>query len=1107
VTRELRAPIALIVSLIVPFTALAQSPPGTVSAWGWDGYGQLGDGITTYYSGTPVQVSGLTGITAVATGAYHGLALKNDGTVWAWGGNPNGELGDGASYYYSSTPVQVSGLTGVTAIACGYYHNLALKSDGTVWAWGINSLGELGIGIMGIGIIGASVNTPVQVTGLSGVTEIAAGEYHSLALTSGGTVWAWGDNTFGELGNGTTTNSLVPIQVGGGFTGAVAIAAGGDLSLAMKSGGTLWAWGNNSQGQLGNGTTTNSSTPVQVSGLTGEVAFGAGLNYGLALKNDGTVWAWGNNSFEGQGAVVASSTPVQVTGLTGEKAIAAGSYQSLALKSDGTVWALGYNIYGELGNGTTVSSSTAVQVSGLTGVMTIAAGEYNGVALKSDGTVWAWGWNGFAQLGNGIAPFRTSPVQATGLTGVVAVAGGSSQSLAVKNDGTLWDSGLNAEGELGNGNTTNSSTPVQVVTSGGGAFTNVENVAGGFSHSLAVRSDGTVWAWGNNSLGELGNGTTTISSTPVQVSGLSGVEAVGAGQFYSLAIKSDGTVWAWGWNIYGQLGNGTTTNSSTPVQVSGLTSVVAISAGEYHGLALESDGTVWAWGDNAFGELGNGTTTNSSTPVQVSGLPDVVAVAGGEYHSLALTSAGAVWAWGNDGNGQLGNGTEGTPGSLAFSSTPVQVIGLAGAVAVAAGNFHSLALKSDGTVWVWGSNAYGQLGNGTYTDSVVPIQVSGLSGVVAVAGGGYHSLASVAQLTPALSIAKSHSGSFGQGQQGATYTVTVANGAGAAPTSGIVTVTDTLPSGLMLVSMAGTGVGSGWTCAGNTCTRGDVLEGGSSYPPITVTVNVAANATSPQVNAASVSGGGSAMAGANDSTTIISGPVLSITKTHTGSFTQGQQGVYTVTVSNGAGTAPTSGTITVTEMLPTGLTLVSMAGGSGWSCASNICSRSDVLNPGSSYSAITVTVNVAATASSPQVNQVSVSGGGSAAGAAMDSTNITVSAVSPFFATEASLGSGVYYMMFPDGNVFGYYNFVASSIFYHYDMGYEAFVPGSAADIYLFDFTSSHWLYTSNVLFPYLFDFTLNNWLYYFPDTKNPGHYTTNPRYFSNPTTGKIFSM
>jgi len=242
-----------------------------------------------------------------------------------------------------------------------------------------------------------------------------------------------------------------------------------------------------------------------------------------------------------------------------------------------------------------------------------------------------------------------------------------------------------------------------------------------------------------------------------------------------------------------------------------------------------------------------------------------------------------------------------------------------------------------------------------------------------------------------LSITSTHSGSFTQGQQNATYTVTVSNGASAGPTSGTVTVTDTLPSGLTSVSMAGTG----WTCTTNTCTTSNVLIAGSSYPVITVTVDVASNASSPQVNQVSVSGGGSATASGMDSTVIIATPVLSITSTHTGNFTQGQQNAtYTLTVSNGPSAGPTSGTVTVTDTLPSGLTLVSMAG-TGWTCTTNTCSTSNVLSTGSSYPVITVTVNVASNASSPQVNHVSVSGGGSATASGTDSTTITAASTGP----------------------------------------------------------------------------------------------------------------
>ena len=246
---------------------------------------------------------------------------------------------------------------------------------------------------------------------------------------------------------------------------------------------------------------------------------------------------------------------------------------------------------------------------------------------------------------------------------------------------------------------------------------------------------------------------------------------------------------------------------------------------------------------------------------------------------------------------------------------------------------------------------------------------------------------------PALQIAKSHAGDFMKGQQNATYQVTVSNGSAAKPTNAPVTVTETLPAGMTLVSMAG----SGWTCPGtqpNNCTRSDTLSGGASYAPITVTVNVAPNATSPQVNSVAVSGGGSADASTTDSTNVTIPPVLSIAKTHSGSFTQGQKNAtYQVTVSNANGVGPTSGMVTVTETAPPGLTLVSMNGGASWSCNSNTCTRSDPLSGGGSYSAITVTVNVAGNAASQVTNQVSVAGGGSASGSASDPTIVNPGAV------------------------------------------------------------------------------------------------------------------
>jgi hypothetical protein len=273
------------------------------------------------------------------------------------------------------------------------------------------------------------------------------------------------------------------------------------------------------------------------------------------------------------------------------------------------------------------------------------------------------------------------------------------------------------------------------------------------AEAQSVSTGGTPWAWGYNPDGRLGDGTTTVRYAPVQVSGLTGVVALAGGERHSLALKDDGTVWAWGANYYGQLGDGTTTQRLTPVQVSGLSGVIAIAGGGSHSLALKGDGTAWAWGRNSEGQLGDGTTEVRRTPVQVSGLSGVTAIAGGDFHSLAAKGDGTVWSWGHNDLGQLGDGTSGTQ-----RLTPVQVSGLSGVIAVAGGGKFSLALKGDGTVWGWGYNGYGQLGDGTNITRLTPVQVSGLTGMGALAAGQHHSLA-VASTCYALSL--SHTGSGG----------------------------------------------------------------------------------------------------------------------------------------------------------------------------------------------------------------------------------------------------------------------------------------------------------------------------------------------------------
>jgi alpha-tubulin suppressor-like RCC1 family protein len=350
----------------------------------------------------------------------------------------------------------------------------------------------------------------------------------------------------------------------------------------------------------------------------------------------------------------------------------------------------------------------------------------------------AWGYNLDGQIGDGTTTKRTAPVAVTGLdTGVTAVAGGQFHSLAVK-DGAAFSWGFNISGQLGDG--TNNDRYVAGAVAGLGS--GVTAVAGGFEHSLAVRN-GTAYSWGDNSNGQLGDGTTNHRYVPVAVTGLgSGVTAVAGGYAHSLALRN-GNVYAWGDNTRGQIGDGTSGNIRTaPVAVTGLGSGVTTVAGGYaHSLAVRN-GAAYAWGSNAYGQLGDGSTTNRATPLTVTGLGSgVTAVAGGYAHSLALRN-GNVYAWGDNGNGQLGDGTM-TDRLAAFQVDPADLTGI---VAVAAAASSSYALSSDGSLWAWGHNDFGEVGQGTLTyQYLVPQHVLPPSGYqfTAIAAGinGEHAVA------------------------------------------------------------------------------------------------------------------------------------------------------------------------------------------------------------------------------------------------------------------------------------------------------------------------------------------------------------------------------
>ncbi len=697
----------------------AMTGSGGIECWGYNANGQVGDG-TTADKKAPVDVSGLaSGMAAVSAGGNHSCGLNNSGGAKCWGRNNYGQLGNGLKSDTNKNPVDVTGLaSGVSAISAGSSHTCALTSLAGVKCWGYNSSGQLGTGNTADSLV------PVDVSGLtSGVSDVSAYGFQTCVLTTGGGVKCWGWNLYGQLGTGNTVDSLVPVDVSGLSSGVSALATTGYYACALTSLGGVKCWGYNRYGQLGNGNTADSKVPVEVSGLaSGVIAIAAKGSNTCALTSTGAVKCWGYNANGqlGNGTRVDSKVPVDVSGLTSNvAAVSAGEGHSCALMNSGAIKCWGKNSYGELGNNVSQNFYVPGVVSGLTaGMAGISAGDYHTCALTSSGAVKCWGYNYLGILGNGTTADTNVPADVSGLSsGVVAISTTSEHACALNSSKgiTCWGNGSN--GRLGTGDTANRYVPVAV--SGLASGMTVVSAAGG--HSCAVTTGGAAKCWGKNWYGQLGDGSTATSNVPVNVSGLSsGVSAITGGSYHTCALVSGG-VKCWGNNTYLELGDGTTAaRRKTPGDVSGLTSgVSAISANGYHTCALTSGGAVKCWGQGTNGQLGNGANSNSNVPVDVSGLTSgISAISAGSAHSCALTSGGAVKCWGYNGYGNLGNGAN------TNSNVPVDVSGLTSGIAVlSAGYGHTCAVTSGGAAKCWGYNYYGQLGNGLFGYSTTPVDV------------------------------------------------------------------------------------------------------------------------------------------------------------------------------------------------------------------------------------------------------------------------------------------------------------------------------------------------------------------------------------------------
>ena len=678
----------------------------------------------------PVVVEGLSKSTATSAGC----ALVYDGTVECWSG-------------IADQPRRVPNLFTATAIAGNAAtHACAILDDSTVQCWGDNSRGQLGNGS-----VGASA-TPVSVFDsqgkiLRGAVHIAVGARHSCAVLQDSGVVCWGDNTSGQLGNGdlSVTSSGGALQVQstlGTLANVRKLALGDDHSCALIDDGTVQCWGQGEFGQLGDETRLDpmAIASAVISGrnsLSGVTDLSSGARSTCAITRGNAV-CWGSNDRGQLGAFTRldhSATPIQVTmadqsgALDSLQSIALGSRHACALKQNGEVYCWGRNRHGQMGNGQVMNfelySARPVPFDAGQGAA-ITLGEMHGCMCHEDGSVACWGINDRGQSGSPKGnEWLSSPMPETVAdlpSAALAVFSGpaAAHTCALLQDTTAYCWGANSASQLGDQSATLWKTPTQVIqtpatsaTNGDGQveetpavpLANIGELALGRDHTCARhQTSGAVLCWGNNANGQLGNGTTTASATPVTVTGTGTngsypMQSIAAGEHFTCGLTTSGAVLCWGKQ---------SANRTTPNTVSNLSSSVeALTAGAQHACAIKQNGSVWCWGNNANGQLGRGTSTTSWVAAQITSLSNATSIAAGMRHTCAVvreTQGTSVYCWGNNAYGQLGDGT--TTNRL----TPVKVPGLYTAVSVTCGAAHTCATLADGSQRCWGWNSYSQLG-------------------------------------------------------------------------------------------------------------------------------------------------------------------------------------------------------------------------------------------------------------------------------------------------------------------------------------------------------------------------------------------------------------
>jgi alpha-tubulin suppressor-like RCC1 family protein len=530
-----------------------------------------------------------------------------------------------------------------------------------------------------------------------------------------GQVWTWGYNVYGQLGNNTAASRCTPVSVMGAKKTFCNISSGFYHSTGIDNGGLVWCWGYNQSGQLGDYTISSRRTPVSVLGAKKTFCkISAGKNYTTAIDKNGIVWVWGYNDKGqlGDNTVVSRCTPVSILGARKTFCrITAGDTHTFGIDKNGLAWGWGYNAYGQLGDNTTVSRCTPVSILGARKTFCkIETGITHTIGLDSSGKLWGWG----IIVNLGVGGFTTIPYRAHGQHIFSYISAGFNHSAGIDSTGQVWTWGSNSSGQLGVNSIISKRTPVSIL----GAKKTFCKIIARATQNIGLDKNGLVWTWGYNLNGQLGDNTVVSRCTPVSILGARKTFCqIFGGGYSTYGIDYSGQVWTWGLNHTGQLGDNTLTDRCTPVSILGIKKTFCqITSGTYDAAAIDRNGQVWTWGINLNGRLGDNTTVSRCTPVSILGTKKTFCkISCGGGYSMGIDYTGQVWSWGENLYGQLGND------SIADKCTPVSILGTKKTFCeISAGTYHAAGIDSNGRLWTWGYNSFGQLGDNTNSSRSTP---------------------------------------------------------------------------------------------------------------------------------------------------------------------------------------------------------------------------------------------------------------------------------------------------------------------------------------------------------------------------------------------------